>query len=119
MSDPIEMICNLANCSREMAEESYKETKDVVESVDRLLAKTSSTQTKIPTVVRQREQKDELLQKSEDLMNHMARKLHPGITSKDPLLPSNRDVPKPHPVRKAQQNNYVQECLLPFLGSRG
>jgi len=118
MSDPIEMICNLANCSRQMAEESYKETKDVVESVDRLLSKSSSTQTKIPVVIRKREQKDELLQKSENVMRHMSRKIHPNITSKDPLLQPTRDEPKSHPDQTAQQNNCVQQCQLPFLESK-
>ena len=119
MSDPIQLICELANCSKEAAEASYNETKDVVESVDRLLAKNQSNNVKIPTVTRSHEERDPILQKSEDMMKHMARKIHPNITSKDPLVSLNRDAQKPLPVRKAPQNNYVQECLLPFLGSRG
>ena len=43
MTDPILTICNLSDCSREEAERVYAETKDVVEAVDRLLAKTRST----------------------------------------------------------------------------
>jgi hypothetical protein len=39
MSDPIDMICELANCTRKDAERVYSETKDVVESVDRLFVK--------------------------------------------------------------------------------
>jgi hypothetical protein len=119
MSDPIQLICELANCSKEAAEASYNETKDVVESVDRLLAKSPSNGVKIPTVTRTREQRDPLLQKSEDVMRHMARKLHPTITSKDPLVSMIDSGKKPLPVQKAPQNNYVQECLIPFLGSRG
>ena len=118
MSDPIELICSLANCSREDAEESYKITKDVVESVDQLLAK-SSSKVVIPKINRSREEKDPLLQKSEDAMKHMARKIHPTIVSKDPLSSSKHDEKQPHPVQKAQQSNYAQQCLLPFLGSKG
>jgi hypothetical protein len=118
MSDPVQLICELANCSKEAAEASFKETKDVVESVDRLLAKNQSNNVKIPTVTRSYEVKDPLLQKSEDMMRHMARKIHPNITSKDPLVSSNRDEKKPLPVQKAPRNNYVQECLLPFLRSK-
>jgi len=39
MSDPLEMICGLAGCSMEKAEAVFAETKDVVEAVDRLMAK--------------------------------------------------------------------------------
>jgi len=40
MGDPLEMICELAGCSREEAEPVFAETKDVVEAVDRLMKKT-------------------------------------------------------------------------------
>ena len=39
MSDPLEMICELSGCKRDEAEAAFAETKDVVESVDRLMAK--------------------------------------------------------------------------------
>jgi hypothetical protein len=39
MSDPVEMICELAGCSKEEAEVVFGETNDVVEAVDRLMAK--------------------------------------------------------------------------------
>jgi hypothetical protein len=39
MSDPVQMICDLAGCRREQAEAAFAETKDVVEAVDRLMAK--------------------------------------------------------------------------------
>jgi hypothetical protein len=43
MSDPLEMICDIAGCSKEEAEMVFSETKDVVESVDRLMKKTESS----------------------------------------------------------------------------
>jgi hypothetical protein len=118
MSDPVELICELANCSREDAERSYKETKDVVESVDRLLAKHKSV-VNIPKVTRSHEKKDPILQNSENAMKHMSRKIHPSIASKDPLVSSTGSSKEPLPVQKAQQSNYAQECLLPFLGLKG
>ena len=39
MSDPIHIICNLTGCDEEDAQRIYAETRDIVEAVDRLLAK--------------------------------------------------------------------------------
>ena len=42
MTDPLETICNLTGCTLEDATQVYNETKDVIEAVDRLLAKPQS-----------------------------------------------------------------------------
>jgi hypothetical protein len=116
MSDPIQMICDLANCSKEEAETSYNETNDVVESVDKLLAK-SSPNKYIPVVKRSSEAKDSMLQKSEDVMKYMSRKNHHNFISKDPLVSSSDSEKKHHLEQMVPQSNCVQECLLPSLES--
>ena len=47
MTDAIEMICNLSGASREDAEKSYAETRDIVESVDKLMVGYAPIQPKV------------------------------------------------------------------------
>lgn len=117
MADPLETICNLAGCTREEAEKVYSETKDVVEAVDRLLAKPLSAaekyiQTKKPKHVTTEEEKiiapyraflKELDDKrSTSLSQH-------GYEGSVEMLA--------RPAEMVLQNNCSQECQLPSLQS--
>lgn len=99
------MIMELANCSKEDAEKAYSETHDVVESVDRLLAKTF--QIKEPVIPKVQ---------SVSVLNNIRKTME-----KFDAIVSNRRAGEVSVSKQCLreemvlQNNYSQECQMPAL----
>lgn len=122
MSDPIGTICDLVGCSREIAEESYTRTKNVLESVDKLL--TTPPKKYILPVVRKSERTPEQieLERIRKLMEDAEREIQDKIrektlTGSNPLGSSESDETTDRHEETAQQSSYFQECQLPVLES--
>lgn len=115
MADPLETICNLANCTRSEAERMYEETHDVVEAVDRLLVKTlSPAEMYIQSKKKTREVSKEetiigpyraiLKEFDEKMTTSLSQRGHEGSVE---MLD--------RPAEMVLQKNYSQECQLPSL----
>ena len=119
MSDEIATICNLTGCSREDAERAYGEMKNVVDAVDRLLAKVPSPAEKYIKSRRTQKQLNEeelKLKKLREIMEQIDASVTKSTSSNqhgyegsvETLGPREETVP---------QNNCYQECHLPSLES--
>ena len=118
MADPLETICELAGCSRDDAEKVYSETNDVVEAVDRLLAKPQSSaekyiQSKKPKKEVTEEEKiiapyRKYLKELDEKMSSTSLSQHGHEGSVERLV---------RPAEMVLQNNCSQECQLPSLQS--
>ena len=106
MSDPIQMICELAGCSKEEAEVVFAETKDVVEAVDKLMVKTTLKSQKYilpkPESVLTQEQVE--VRKVRQLM----KQIDDNRTSTSSSQPARCEEGETQdlPESKAQQNNH-------------
>lgn len=122
MSDPIETICELAGCSRELAEESYAKTKNILESVDALL-QTPPKKYTLPVVQKPEKTPEQLeLERIRKVMEEAEREIHEKIkhktlTGSNPLGSSESDVTTDHPEETVPQSSCFQECQLPVLES--
>ena len=119
MSDAIDTICNLANCSREDAERVYAETKDVVEAVDKLLAKVLSPAEKYVKSGRlQKELTEEQkqLRKLREIMEKIDDNVTKSTSSNQHGYEGSVETPSRH-EETVLQNNCYQECHLPSLES--
>jgi hypothetical protein len=114
MSDPIDTICDLANCSREDAERVYSETKNVVEAVDRLLVKPVYAADKYTKLKRQQTFTDEqkLLAETREVLKRFDEE---RSTFQGQHVDEGSSVIQLHPEEMALQNNWSQQCQLPSL----
>ena len=122
MSDPIETICALVGCSRDIAEESYFNTNNVLESVDALLSIPPKKYT-LPVIQKlERTPEQEELEHIRKLMEHVEVEIqekikHKTLTGSNPLCASEPDETTCPHEETAQQNSCFQECQLPVLES--
>lgn len=122
MSDPIETICELAGCSREVAEESYSKTKNVLESVDELLITPPKKYT-LPVIEKAEKTAEQLeIERIRHVLEEAEREIHEKIkhktlTGSNPLGSSESDETTTHLEETALQSSCFQECQLPVLES--
>jgi hypothetical protein len=117
MTDPVEMICNLAGCSREDAKIVYSETNDVVEAVDRLLIRTTSAADKyIQGKKRTYEvtEEEKIIRPYREVLKDMDEKMSTSLNRRGHEGSVEKLV---HHEEMALQNSCSQECLLPSLQS--
>lgn len=114
MSDPIDTICDLANCSREDAEKVYSETKDVVEAVDRLLVKPVCAADKYTKLRRQETLTDEqvLLAQTREILKRFDEE---RSTFQGQHVDEGSSVTRLHLEEMVLQNNCSQQCQLASL----
>ena len=114
MSDPIEIICKLSGCSREDAERVYSETKDIVESVDRLMATTESRYAKYMKVFPKREFTENQLKLAS--IRKTMEKIDSSLpTCGGPPVQTAQVETHSLPEEKAPQNSCFQQCQIPSL----
>ena len=88
MRDPIDTICELVGCSREIAEESYAKTKSTLDSVEQLLA-TPPKKYKLPSVQKPEQTPEQIeLERIRKIMEQAEREIHEKI-KKQTLTGSN------------------------------
>lgn len=111
MSDPIELICTLANCSEQAARESYEKTKNVIESVDELLdrKKTFDIKKFRSTVKTPAQQKDSRLEEIRELMKKVDENISTSLSQREPLAQDGQISLLSETV---PQNSYSQQYLL-------
>lgn len=118
MTDPIAMIVSLTGCSEEEARDAYDETEDVVEAVDKLLARVPTNTPAPRKFVRADKTPDE--QRVEELrgtMKSIDEDIQRGlIASHQPAAELSVETPTHH-EETVLQNNCLQECHLPLIES--
>lgn len=114
MSDPIDTICDLANCSREDAERVYYETKDIVEAVDRLLVKPVCAADKYTKLKRQQTLTDDqkLLAQTREVLKRFDEE---RSTFQGQRVDEGSSVTQLHHEEMVLQNNCSQQCQLASL----
>lgn len=117
MSDPIQTICNLTDCSIEDAKAAYEETNNVVDAVDKLLARVVNISDKY-TNKRKREpiltEEQIEIAKVRKLMKENDDRMYKSVTL-DQSESEESDEMQVHPEEMVLQNNCFQECQLPSL----
>jgi len=114
MSDPVEIICKLSGCSLEDAERVYSETKDIVESVDRLMATTETKYAKYLKVLPKKHLTEEQL-KLASIRETMERIDGTLPTCGGPPVQTAQAETHSLPEGKAPQNSCFQKCQIPSL----
>ena len=117
MSDPIDTICNLTGCTRDQAEETYHETQDVVEAVDRLLQKPVSAADKYVNKnrkVQELTEEQKILKKTREILKRFDEERSNFAGQR---VSEGSSVTQLHRGEMALQNNCSQECQLPSLES--
>jgi len=114
MSDPIDTICLLADCTRDQAEEVYYETRDIVEAVDRLLMKPVCAADKY-----MRPKKENKLTEEQKLLKQAGELLKKFDEERSTFQGQHVDegsgvTQLPH-EEMVLQNNYSQQCQLASL----
>ena len=117
MADPLETIQTLTGCSEEDAKRVYEETKDLVESVDRLLEKRQSA---VDKYIQSRKRKREVTEEEKVIAPYRA-----VLKEFDNRMPTSLSQhghegsveTLARPVEMVLQNNCSQECQLPSLQS--
>ena len=113
------MICTLTGCDEKMAKETFDETNDVTLAVDKILFKTE-----IPSKKKRKlNDNQEEIEKIREVMKELDKKMEerPDSTTNQYSTSSSqraREVSISRPNRRGGtvlQNNYSQECQLPFL----
>ena len=122
MSDPIDMICALTDCTPDTARIIYEETKDVTIAVDKILFKTELPRKK-KRVLNEVESE---IEKIRETMKELDKQLDARPDSTINQFPATllsqrvREESVSRPVRRGEtvlQNNYSQEYQLPVLQS--
>ena len=114
MSDPIEIICKLSGCSLEDAERVYSETKDIVESVDRLMATTETKYAKYLKVLSKKPLTEEQLKLAN--IRETMKKIDSSLPTcgDPPAQTAQAETQIPH-EETVPQNNCFQQCQIPSL----
>lgn len=122
MSEAIDMICRLTDCTPEIAQEAYEQTKDVTLAVDRILFKTE-----LP--LKKKRVLDEVsseIEKIRETMKELDKKMDERpdstvnqfpATSLSQRVHEELDARRVHHGETVLQNNYSQECQIPVLQS--
>ena len=116
MADPIAMIMSLTGCSEEEARDAFDETEDVVDAVDKLLARPPTNTPpprkfvrtdKTPEEQRVEELRGTMKAIDEDIQRgiNASHQSAGVVTSETPALPEETVL----------QNNCLQECRLPSI----
>ena len=108
MSGEIEMISELSGCSKEDALKAWEEFGDVVEAVDNLLPGKVSKKTK------ELSEEQQFFKEMRETMKVMDDKRQINLTSHEPC---EQGETQDHREETVLQNNYFQECQIPFLQS--
>ena len=108
MSDPIQMICNLTNCSEQDAKDIYAKTNSVLESVDLLLERRPVFDIRKfkKTMMNHQEQKDKKLEEIRELMRKVDENIATSLSQREP---SGQDGQITLLSETAQQNSYSQQ----------
>ena len=114
MADPIAMILSLAGCTEEQARDAYEETEDVVEAVDKLLARVPTNTPPPRKFVRKDKTPDEArVEEMRSRMKSIDEDIQKGIiASHRPAALGLDETQIPH-EETVLQNNCSQECHLP------
>jgi len=111
--DPIRMIMELAFCSREVAETSYEEHRDIVECVDRILVTPAQIGAPKQHVMSEEQQKMAEIRRIADGVNNS---IQVGLNAMK-ITSSNQSAGEESvdlpclPEETAPQSNCSQECL--------
>ena len=108
MSDPIQMICNLTNCSEQDAKDIYAKTNSVLESVDLLLERRPVFDiTKFrKTMMNHQEQKDKKLEEIRELMRKVDENIATSLSQREPSVQDGQISLR---EETAPQNSYSQQ----------
>ena len=114
MGEPIEIICKLSGCSLEDAERVYSETKDIVESVDRLMPTTETKYSKYIKVFPKREftENQLKLETIRETMKKIDNSLPTCGGPPEQKVQAETQIPHEETV---PQNNCFQQCQIPSL----
>ena len=114
MSDPIDTICNLTGCNEEDAQRIYAETRDIVEAVDRLLAKPVYAADKYTKLKRQNTLTDEqkLLAHTREVLKRLDEE---RSTFQGQRVDEGSSVTQLRHEEMVLQNNCSQQCQLASL----
>lgn len=119
MSDPIQTICNLTDCSIEDAKNAYEETKNVVDAVDKLLSKVVSPSDKYTNKSKKQQiltdEQIEIAKVRKLMKENDDRMYQPNVSGQSACeeLDEKTDLRE----ETVLQNNCSQECQLPSLES--
>lgn len=117
MSDLIQTICILTDCSIEDAILAYAETNNVTDAVDKLLAKVVNKSDKYvnkPKVHQELTEEQIEIAKIRKLMKENDDRMYSfKPISTDQLEPLESNVMPFHREETVLQNNYSQECQIP------
>lgn len=109
MSGEVETICELSGCSKEDALKAWEEFGDVVEAVDNLLPG------KVSRKVKELSEEQQFFKGMRETMKVMDDKRQINLVSHEPC---EQDEQQDHHEETVLQNNYFQECQIPFLESK-
>jgi len=114
MSDPIGMICELANCSRDEADRAYEKTRNVVDAVDMLLEVPSMASSKYTCsrVTHQLSEEDREKKRIREILERFDKE---RATSLDQHVDEGSSVKLVPREETVLQNNCSQQCQLPSL----
>lgn len=114
MADPIAMIVSLTGCSEEEARDAYDETEDVVEAVDKLLARVPTNTPPPRKFVRTDKTPDEKrLEELRGTMKSIDEDIQRGLIASHQPAASVSIETLTHHEETVLQNNCSQECHLP------
>ena len=111
MTEPIDMICAITDCSREDAERVYKKTGNILDAADELMVKFESKFAKYIPAKKVAELTEE--QKEIQRVRNEMKKFDNFISNR----PGHEElsVQQARLEETAQQNNCSQQCQLPSL----
>ena len=109
MSGEVETICELSGCSKEDALKAWEEFGDVVEAVDNLLPG------KVSRKVKELSEEQQFFKGMRETLKLMDDKRQINLVSHEPC---EQDEQQDHHEETVLQNNYFQECQIPFLESK-
>jgi hypothetical protein len=119
MTDPIQTICNLTDCSIEDAKIAYDETGNVVDAVDKLLIKVVNVSDKYTNKPKKQvvltEEQAEIANVRKLMKENDDRMYNPIVSSQYEC--EELDEMQDHHEETVLQNNCSQECQLPSLQS--
>jgi 5'(3')-deoxyribonucleotidase len=114
MNEPIQTICNLTGCSMDEAHLAYMETKNVVDAVDKLLAKVINVSDKyVKSVKKDKVMTEEQIEiaRVRTLMKENDDRMY--ASKKDQSVHEELDEMPFHHEETVLQNNCSQECQIP------
>ena len=114
MTDQIEMICNLSGATREDAEKSYAETRDIIESIDKLMLGYIPAP---PPKVKNLSEAQIEIQKLREITKASDDKMYTPLISSDLHDCEESSEMQDLPEETSQQNDCSPQCHLEVLES--